>query len=109
MTDLKTGPWPWPFDPGKEFKMIAWYARILAGFPREPYGISDETYQGDPSLLSRDVTMILVIALRRAERAGVTLDLDRVIADAGEELERWKRRSYDVEPHERERLKEAER
>lgn len=93
MTDLKTGPWPWAFDPGKNFNVLAAHAHIAAGFPIETYGISDGTYEGDPSLLSRDLTLILVIALGRAERAGVTLDLDRVIADAGEELERWKRRS----------------
>jgi hypothetical protein len=86
--------WPWRSDPGKNFNSIATFARITAGFEHKLYGVDDSEYITDPELIARDLTLVLVMATRRAKRAGVELDFENLIDEARAEVERWEKAQH---------------
>lgn len=84
-------PWPWRSDPGSAFNTVATFARLTAGFEARLYGVDDSEYIAEPELIARDSILLLVMAIRRARRAGFDLDLERLIAMARAEADRWER------------------
>lgn len=84
-------PWPWRYDPGSAFNVIASFARIAAGFEIRTHGVDDSEYIIEPELVARDLTLVLVMAIRRAKRAGVELDFEQLVAAARAEVERWEK------------------
>ena len=89
--ELLYPPWPWRSDPGSTFNVLANFARIAAGFEIGLQGVDDSELIADPELIVRDSILLLVMAIRRTRRAGFDLDLERLIAMARAEADRWER------------------
>lgn len=69
---------PWRWEPGNAFHNAAVHGRISAGFEIQTHMIDDHEYDGEPHVVVRDLALPMVMAARRAKRAGVELDFAEV-------------------------------
>lgn len=74
--------------------MIATFARLAAGFEIGCQGVDDGELIADPELIVRDSILMLVMAMRRAKRAGFELDVESLIEMARAEVERWEKTQH---------------
>jgi hypothetical protein len=86
--NLERGPWPWRWEPGNGFHNVAVHGRISAGFAIQTQMIDDGEYDRKPQLVARDLAIVMVMAARRAKRAGVELNFAEVAELARAELAR---------------------
>lgn len=92
--DLARGPWPWRWEPGNAFHNAAVHGRISAGFEIQTHMVDDREYDSKPQVVARDLVLLMVMAARRAKRAGVELDFAQVAEMARTELARLDREGW---------------
>lgn len=86
--NLERGPWPWRWEPANAFHTVAVHGRISAGFEIQTHMVDDREYDRQPQEIARDLAIVMVMAGRRAKRAGVEVDFAEVVELARAELAR---------------------